>query len=143
MKTQKKNLRSIISALIITIATSGFAMAQPGEGQQGPPSLPSDKQIEKMVKKLDKELDLTDEQNTRVSELYIAHFHKVEAKMKSSQRPERNEMEALDTSLEKKVKAVLTEKQQETYTGLLEKQEKNRNGQGQQARPQGGQRPQR
>jgi hypothetical protein len=113
-----------------------MAMAQPG-GQQGPPPVPSDKQITKMVKSLDKELDLSDEQKTKVSELYFAHFYKVKAKMKSSARPARSEMEALDADLEKNVKAVLDTDQQKKYTAWLKTQEKNKGSQG----PQGGQRP--
>jgi len=70
-------------------------MAQPDD-RQGPPPVPTDKQIEKMVKELDKELKLTDEQDEQVSELYFVHFEKVEAKMKSSQRPSRTDMEAPD-----------------------------------------------
>lgn len=137
MNTTIKNLRKIIPALMITILSGGIALAQPGEGRQGPPKLPSDKQIEKMVKELDKELDLTEKQCTQVSELYFAHFDKVEAKMESSQRPSRTEMEALDSSLEEEVKAVLNNDQQEQYADYLKKQEKQRSSQ----RPQGGQGP--
>ena len=131
-------MTSSVTVLMITILTGSFALAQPG-GQQGPPKLPGDKQIEKMVKDLDKELDLSDEQNTEVSELYFAHFEKVEAKMKSSQRPSRTEMEALDKDLETKVKKVLDADQKKLYTKWLKEQESERSSQ----RPQGGQRPQR
>ena len=133
-----KKLRTSVRVLMITMLTGSFALAQPG-GQQGPPKLPSDKQIEKTVKELDKELDLSDEQNTEVSELYFAHFEKVEAKMKSSQRPSRTEMEALDKDLETKVKKVLDADQKKLYTKWLKEQESERSSQ----RPQGGQRPQR
>ncbi len=88
-------------------------------------------------KDLDKELEMSDDQETEVSELYFAHFDKVEAKMESSQRPSRTEMESLDSNLEKEVKALLSEDQQELYTAWLKKQEKQRSSQ----RLQGGQRP--
>lgn len=136
MNTNIKNLRKIISVLMITMLTGSFALAQPS-GNQGPPPVPSDKQIEKMVKDLDKELDLSDEQNTQVSELYFAHFKKVEALTKSSQRPSRTEMESLDSAFEKEVKAVLSKDQKKLYTDWLKKQEKQRSSQ----RSQGGQRP--
>ena len=126
-----------VAVLMIAMMTGSIAMAQPG-GQQGPPKLPSDKQIIKMVKSLDKELDLSDKQASTVSELYFAHFDKVEAKMKSSSRPARSEMEALDSDLQKKVKAVLDKDQQKEYTAWLKKQQKNRGSQG---GPQGEQRP--
>jgi len=136
-----KNLRSITGALAIIFLSGGLAMAQPS-GKQGPPPIPGDKQITKMVKELDKELDLSDEQQEQVSELYFAHFEEVESLQKSSQRPDRAVMEKLDKSFEVSVKEVLNEEQQEEYTSWLKKQEKQRSSQ----RPQGGQgggRPQR
>lgn len=130
MKKKMRNISRTVAVLMIAMLTGSIAMAQPG-GQQGPPKLPSDKQIEKMVKSLDKELDLSEKQNEQVSDLYFAHFDKVEAKMESSSRPARSEMEALDTDLEKSVKAVLDEEQQTEYTAWLKTQKKQR--------PQGGQ----
>ena len=126
-------LRNIVTVLMITMLTGSFALAQPG-GQQSPPKVPSDKQIEKIVQSLDKDLKLSDEQETDVSLLYFAHFEKVEAKMKSSERPGRQEMEALDSDLESDVKAVLNEKQEKLYTKWLKEQKQKRNSQ----RPQGG-----
>ena len=130
MKKKMRNISRTVAVLMIAMLTGSIAMAQPG-GQQGPPKLPSDKQIEKMVKSLDKELDLSEKQNEQVSDLYFAHFDKVEAKMESSSRPARSEMEALDADLEKSVKAVLDEEQQTEYTAWLKTQKKQR--------PQGGQ----
>jgi len=131
-----KNLRAF--AIAISMMTGGMALAQP-QGQQGPPPVPSDKQITKMVNDLDKELDLSEEQEEQISELYFAHFEEVETLQKSSQRPGRATMEKLDNSFETGVKAVLTEDQQKLYTSWLKKQEKQRpqGGQG----GQGGQRP--
>ncbi len=141
MKTKIKNRTRTVAIIMIAMMTGGISMAQPGGkqgGQQGPPAVPSDKQIEKMVKSLDKELDLSEKQNEQVSEIYFAHFDKVEAKTKSNQRPARSEMEALDTDLEKEVKAVLSKDQQKEYTAWLKKQDKKKSSQGGQ---QGGQRP--
>lgn len=132
-----KKWRRLLAALGIIAITGGLAMAQPGGGKQGPPPIPSDKQITKMVRELDKELDLSESQAGEVSELYVAHFETVEEKMKSSQRPSRSEMEALDSNLQKEVKAQLNEDQQKLYTAWVKEQEKHRSSQ----RPQGGQRP--
>jgi len=129
-------LRNIVTVLMITMLTGSYTLAQPG-GQPGPPKVPSDKQIEKMVQSLDQELKLSDEQETDISILYFAHFEKVEDKMKSSNRPSRTEMEALDSDLETKVKKVLDADQKKLYTKWLKKQESERSSQ----RPQGGQRP--
>jgi len=138
MITKIKNLRKLILVLMITMLTGSFALAQPGR-QQGPPKLPSDKQIEKMVKSLDKDIGLSDEQETELSELYFAHFIKVEAKMESSKRPSRQEMEALDSDLATNVNTVLDEDQQKLYTAWLKNQEQKRSSQRAQS---GGQRSQ-
>ena len=133
MNTNIKNLRKIILALMITILTGSFALAQSG-GQQGPPPLPSDKQIEKMVKSLDKELELSENQETQVSELYFAHFEELETMQKQKQRASREEMNELKSEFETEVKTVLSEDQQDNYTAWLKKQEKKRSSQ----RPQDG-----
>jgi hypothetical protein len=133
MTRTKRKLRNAVTVLMITMLTGSFALAQPG-GQQGPPPVPNNKQITKMVKSLDKELDLSDEQAEQVSELYFAHFDTVEAKMKSKQRPSREEMKALDSKLEKEVKALLSKDQKKLYTTWLKEQEQKRSSQ----RPQGG-----
>lgn len=138
MMQKIEKLRTVTAAIVITMMTGGMAMAQPG-GQQGPPPVPSDKQITKMVKELDKELSLSDEQEEQVSGLYFAHFEEIETIQKSSQRPSREKMENLDSKFETSVKKVLNEDQKKLYTSWLKKQEKQRPQKGQQS--QGGQRP--
>lgn len=127
------NLRIIISVVMITLLSGITAVAQPG-GQQGPPSLPSDKQIKKMVKDLDKTLNLEDQQETEISALYFDHFDTIESIQKEQQRPDRQEMEKLKSELETDVKALLNEEQKAGYTAWLKKQEKQKGGQ----KPQGG-----
>lgn len=139
MKAKSKHFRSITAALVITILTGGLVQGQAG-GQQGPPPVPSDKQITKMVKEVDKELSLNDEQKKQVSELYFAHFDEVENLQKNNQRPSREKMQKLDSGFETDVMNVLDEDQQKLYTAWLKKQEKQRSQGGQ--RPQGGQRSQ-
>jgi len=139
MKTHIKNLGKTIAVLIISVLTAGFALAQPGGERQGPPQAPSEKQIEKMINDLDKELDLTKEQNKKISALYCAHFDYMETLLESKQRPGREKMETLESTLEKEVLSSLTSDQQKLYTAWLNKQEKQRSKQ----RPKGGQRPSR
>lgn len=141
MNTKIKNHRKIISAIVISLLSASFALAQPA-GKQGPPPIPSDKQITKMVKELNKELDLNDTQEEEVSELYFAHFEEVELLQEGKQRPSRSEMEALDANLEKEVKAQLNEDQQKLYTAWLKDEEEQKSSQRPQGgRPQGGQGP--
>lgn len=130
-----KNLRTLAVAIAVTMMTGGLALAQPG-GQQGPPAVPSDKQITKMVTELDKELSLSDTQAEEVSELYFAHFKEIETIQKSTQRPSREKMEKLDSEFETDVKKVLDNDQQKLYTAWLKEQEKQKPQGGQ-----GGQRP--
>lgn len=137
MKTNIKNFRKHISVLMISVLTAGFVMAQPPGGQQGPPQAPSEKQIEKMIDDLDKDLDLTKEQNTQVSVLYFAHFDYLETLQESKQRPSREKMRSLESTLEKEVLSLLTKDQKKLYTSWLNKQEKQRSKQ----RPQRSQRP--
>lgn len=130
MTQQIKNLRILAAAIAVTMVTGGMAMAQPG-GQQGPPAVPSDKQITKMVTELDKELSLSDTQAAEVSGLYFAYFKEIETIQKSTQRPSRDKMEKHDSELETDVKKVLDKDQQKLYSTWLLKQE--------QQKPQGGQ----
>lgn len=132
-----KNMQLIAIAMILTLGTGSTSLAQPGRGQQGPPSVPGEKEIDKMIMELDKKLDLSDKQEVQVSGLYFDHFEKVEALIKQSQRPDREKMEKLDTALEKDVKALLDKKQIKKYTSWLESQKKQRGNPQQGGRPGG------
>ncbi len=131
-----KKLQTIALATILTIIAGSASMAQPGR-QQGPPPVTSKKEISKLIKELDKKLDLSEEQNKKISTLYSDHFDKIEALQKNSQRPSMEKMEKLDTDLEKDVKAVLDEKQIQKYISWLEIQKKQRANPPQGGRPGG------
>lgn len=133
-----KNSRAIIAGaaiLILLSASSAFAQGGPpgggqgggGKGRGGPPPLPDAEQIEVMVDELDEALDLTDEQEVQVSDLYFAHFEEIEELM--SDRPERSRMESLRSDFEDDVKAVLDDDQKAAYEEYLKSQKKNRSGQ--------------
>ena len=120
-----KTLKSFLVFAIFLVSTS--VIAQPpgggqGGGHQGPPPIPNDKQIEKMVDDLAKELSLSTEKEEKVLGLYKAHFTQVKAKTSGNSRPKREEMEALDATLEKNVKAELTKEQITKYDAHLKKQ---------------------
>ncbi len=127
-KTFKKN-KGFIIALFAIIFSVSLAQAQPGgqqRGQQGPPPIPNTKQIKKMVTDVSKELSLSDAQEKKVSEIYFAHFEEVKGKMESSNRPDRKEMEKLESNFEKEVKAELTKDQQKQFVAYLKKQQAQR-----------------
>ncbi len=105
--------------LVILLLSSQVTQAQQ-RGQQGPPPLPDDKQIEQMVEDLSKELSLSADQEKKVSEKYFAHFDEVKAKTKSG-RPDRKVMEAMKSDFENDIKALLTNEQQDKYDEYLKK----------------------
>lgn len=127
MKLKMNNIwKALVVVLMITTSACGQQRGprgQQGGGQQGPPELPTTKQIEKMVDKLSSEILLSEEQETKVLELYKNHFEEVESKTKSG-RPDRSEMEELKEDFEDDVKAVLTEDQEKLYTTYLKKNNK-------------------
>lgn len=129
-----KRLKGLL--ILATILLTGLTYAQPGGGggggqqggqqgeQQGPPPVPTAKEITKMVNEIATSISLTDVQKTAVSKLYTEHFAAVKEKTSGSSRPKREEMEALKTDLETKVKALLTEEQQKGYITYLKKNSK-------------------
>ena len=130
MKTKIKiNTQMII--LAITIFLSGGVLQSQQNPPQGPPQVPNTKQVLAMVNELSVTLALTTEVETKISDLYVAHFKTMEEKAKAG-RPKREEMEALKTKFEKQVKALLTKKQQAKFKAF---QKKNAQKQGKQQRP--------
>lgn len=118
-----------ITKLILTLVlffSLNFIYAQARGGRQGlrqgPPPIPNNAQIEQMVNSLAKEITLSNEQKTEVLSLYKAHFSEVKAKLSGSNRPKREEMEALKKAFENKVKALLTKDQVKKYEQWAKKQ---------------------
>lgn len=120
-----KTVKLFLIVSILLVSTSLFAQPPGGGqrgGQQGPPPIPNDKQIEKMGSEIADELTLSNEQETKVLNLYKAHFAQVKEKNEGNNRPDRQEMEALKSTLEKQVKAELTREQTTKYEAYLKKQ---------------------
>lgn len=119
MKFQK--VTRVVLVLCVTLMST-VTYAQPGggqrsggqDGQGGPPSIPSDKEIVSMVSDLATEIDLSELQEAAVLQLYKEHFTEVKSKTKSG-RPKREEMETLKSDFEDEVKETLTEDQQKLY----------------------------
>lgn len=120
-----KTIKSLLVLSILFVCTLVFAQSPGGGqrgGQQGPPPIPNDKQIEKMVSDIADELTLSNEQETKVLSLYKEHFTQVKEKTSGNNRPNREEMKALKSAFEKKVKAELTKEQVNKYEAYLKKQ---------------------
>ena len=118
MNTKKRFNLSI--ALLITalfFLTSNLS-AQQRQGQ-GPPPIPDETQIIKMVDDLSSELSLSDGQKTEILALYQNHFAEVKSSMNGGQRPSRENMESLKEEFEDDVKSLLTEDQQEQFDEFM------------------------
>lgn len=121
MKTMKKitNITLVLCAMLISGTTFAQRGGQ-GGGQQGPPPIPSSKEIKAMVSDLAEEISLNEDQETEILALYTAHFKEVKKKT-SSGRPDRDEMEALKNDFEDEVNAVLTDEQQKLFKAYQKK----------------------
>jgi len=125
-----KSIKFFLTAALIILSAYTYAQ-HPGGGQRagqhpGPPPVPGNKQIEQMVTNLAGELSLSADQKTKVLSLYKEHFKQVKEKTSGNSRPRREEMEALDATLAKNVKAVLTQNQKSKYEAYLKSQRKRR-----------------
>lgn len=123
-----KTIKLFLVLSIFMVNTISFAQPQGGRqgGQQGPPPIPNNKQIKKMVSNLADEIELSKAQETKVLKLYKAHFVEVKEKISGNSRPKREEMEALDKTLQKNVIAELSKEQISKYEAYQKKQEKKR-----------------
>ncbi|MCF8373647.1 MAG: hypothetical protein K9H64_18645 [Bacteroidales bacterium] len=126
MKQKFRNNTALLFILLITFFP-GIAWTQQ-QRPQGPPPVPNEKQIDKIVNDLAEKLALTSEQSETISKLYIAHFKEVKEKQeKDREAREANHqaMEKLRKDFEKDVKAVLTKDQQKQFDDFVKEHEKN------------------
>jgi len=129
MKTNFLKTTGLLSLILILITIATILQAQPG-GKQGPPPIPNEKQIEKMVTDLSKELSLDETQQQQVSEMFVAHFNEVKEvqnKYKASHEAERKEMDSARNEFEKEMKTVLTKEQQKQFDEFMENRKPQQN----------------
>ncbi|MEZ5070741.1 MAG: hypothetical protein R2751_07190 [Bacteroidales bacterium] len=82
---------------------------------------PSEDRVDAMVGRIAWELDLKDDQEKKVLELYQAHHESVRAKVDAGNAPTREEMETLQEELHTKVRAMLTEYQKGQYDTMVKR----------------------
>lgn len=110
----KKTFLIAIMAVIATSTVTAQDFEQRGE-RRGPDP---EKRIEHQVKRLDKKLNLTDEQQQLLKE-YYGEFDKAQmARMEQVRQMEKKDREALDG----KIKAILTDEQKAKYDEMKEKE---------------------
>lgn len=128
MKTLKRiNLSIALLVAAMFFVFSGLS-AQQRKGQ-GPPPIPNETQINKMVEDLAAELSLSETQKTEIFSLYKDHFTEAKTLMNTGQRPSREKMENLRTIFENKVKSLLNDEQQDLFDEYI-KNNKPQQGQG-------------
>ena len=109
----KKTLLLALMAVIATTTVTAQDMEQRGE-RRGPDP---EKRIEKQVKRLDKKLNLTDDQKLQLKEFY-GEFGKAQmARMEQMRQAEKRDREALNG----KINSILTEEQKAKYAEMKEK----------------------
>ena len=136
MKILFKNSTGLLLAIVAILISVNFAQAQQRgqQGtQQGPPPLPNELQIEKMVTDLSNELSLSDEQEKKISALYFTHFEeagKLRAKHEKERNADREKMEKFREDFEAEVKANLNDEQKDQFDAFQKKQFNCRNNKG-------------
>jgi len=93
--------------------------------EQGPPPIPNETQITKMVDDLSAELSLTATQKTSILTLYTNHFAEVKASM-NGKRKSREEMESHRAQFEDKVKSLIDENQKSLFEKFLKSKKESR-----------------
>ena len=71
--------------------------------------------VDYIVGRLNTELTLSDDQKTKISELYTAHFEAMDARRQSGTRATQQERDNYRTAIETSVKDVLTSEQKVQY----------------------------
>jgi len=85
-----------------------------------------------MVTDLSKELNLDDEQEKLIGDLYVSHFDEVSEITESSKKsgpPSREKMGTLKADFENEVKSLLHKDQQKLYEAYLKEKESQRKNQ--------------
>ncbi len=99
MKKLKNIIRNsgifLLSCLLLVMYETGEAQNQ-HQGQRNPPPLPDSSQIVKMVDELSKELSLSEEQKTKISELHFAHFKEAKIRMEEDKKTHEKHRETMD-----------------------------------------------
>ncbi len=115
---RKEFLSILFAAFALVAAITVTAQPQGGqrpEGQQGTPEEMSKMMVERMTK----ELDLTEDQQTKIYDINLKFAEERESS--GDTRPSREEMEAMREKMSAQVKGVLTDEQATKYDEMQAK----------------------
>ncbi len=110
--------KTILIVLMAIVASSTVMTAQDtdqGGERRGPNP---EKRIEKQVKRLDKKLQLTEEQKQQMKEFYGEFDKAQKARMEQAKRAEMKDREILNS----KIKSILTEEQKAKFDEMKDKE---------------------
>ncbi len=121
MRKSNKQLTFLVACVVLMAST---LLAQPNQHsqqgrQQGPPPIPNDKEIVKMVENLSSTLSLNDKQEAEIADIYQEHFAELKALTKKTQNVQREAMDTLKKGFDKAVKSVLTDEQKKGFETYL------------------------
>jgi hypothetical protein len=119
--TKKFNLSITLLIAAMFFLTTNLSAQKRQE--QGPPPIPNETQINKMVEDLSTELSLSEKQKAEFLSLYTDHFAEVKELIKS-QRKSKEEMESKKAEFEDEIKNLLSDKQQDLFDDFMEKNNK-------------------
>jgi len=119
-----KTLKSVFVLSLLFFSTLAYGQIpprNPGEGQQGPPSL-SEKQIDKLIKNASENLKLDPVKSKQLEQTLKKHFEEVKnvsEKYKKSHQAEKAEMDSLKTVLDRELAEFLTTDQQKLLERMM------------------------
>lgn len=98
-------MRKIVLLAIIAMMTVGTADAQRRNRQ----NISSEQRVEQQVKNLDKKLNLSDEQEQKIKQLYVEFFN---------QKVSREQRKAQKAELNKQIESLLTDDQKKAFAEM-------------------------
>lgn len=102
----------LLASFMFTLANLNAQQMQ--RKPQGPPPIPNEKQIDKMITDLETKLSLSESQKQKMKEIMSDHFKTmktVQEKYRKSHEAERKEMETLKVKFDDEIESVLSKEQ--------------------------------
>ena len=109
--------KTILLALMVVVATTAVT-AQEFEKQDKRRGAGPEKRVEKQMKRLDKKLNLTDEQKQILTHYYGEFYKAQHERMEQMRKQEKEEREALNG----KINSILTDEQKAKFAQMKEKE---------------------
>lgn len=101
-------MRKVILAAAVMLSVAGTSVAQ--QGPRGQKDVSVEQRVEKATAKLKETVTLSENQWNGISAIYTKHFNAMEALRKqSSDHPDREQVQALRTSRNAEIKALVGE----------------------------------